>query len=218
MSLSAPKDIIYVLQESPLVPVFYHPDPGYVQSILKACYDGGMRVFEYTNRGEKAREIFPLLKSFVTEQCPGMLLGIGTIYRAEEAEYFIKAGADFVVQPVTTAAVAEICHKHNIPWLPAGATLNEIYAARELGAQVVKVFPGNVLGPAFIKAIKGPMADAQLMVTGGVEPTEKSLQEWFGSGILAAGLGSQLFGASVDTSQLADKIKSLLQFVKATRS
>jgi 2-dehydro-3-deoxyphosphogluconate aldolase/(4S)-4-hydroxy-2-oxoglutarate aldolase len=210
-------DIVSVLQQSPLVPVFYHADAAYTQSILKACYEGGMRVFEYTNRGEKAKETFPLLKAFVAEQCPGLQLGIGTIYKPEDAEFFIQAGADFVVQPVTTAAVADVCHRHNIPWLPAGATLNEIYHARELGAPVVKVFPGNVLGPAFIKAIKGPMPDAQLMVTGGVEPTEKSLREWFGSGILAAGLGSQLFGSNADVSTLAGTIQSLLQLVKAIR-
>ncbi len=219
MSIQSPTDIVRVLQQFPLVPVFYHADLAYAQTIVKACFDGGMRVFEYTNRGEKAKEVFPALKKFVDVHCPGLLLGIGTIYYPDAAEYYLHAGADFVVQPVTTAAVAEVCRKHAVPWLPAGATLTEIFQARELGATVVKVFPGNVLGSAFIKAVKGPMPDAQLMVTGGVEPTEKSLQEWFGSGILCAGIGSQLF--STDTSgdsggnNLTNRIARLITFVQS---
>ncbi|MDJ1495571.1 bifunctional 4-hydroxy-2-oxoglutarate aldolase/2-dehydro-3-deoxy-phosphogluconate aldolase [Cytophagaceae bacterium DM2B3-1] len=210
-------DIIAVLRQYPLVPVFYHGDLAYTQNILKSCYEGGMRAFEYTNRGEKAREVFPELKKFVAEQCPGMLLGIGTIYKPEDAEYFIQAGADFVVQPVTTAAVADVCHKHSIPWLPAAATLNEIFHARELGAAVVKIFPGNVLGPGFIKAVKGPMPDANLMVTGGVEPNQKNLQEWFSSGILCAGLGSQLFTATDGSSSddLSKRIAEIMSFVQS---
>jgi len=212
-------DLLTTLKHYPLVPVFYHADLAYTQGILKDCFDGGMRVFEYTNRGDKARDVFPALKAFVQINCPGMLLGIGTIYQPGEAEFYIEAGADFIVQPVITPAVAGVCHQHQVSWVPGGATLNEIFQARELGAQVVKVFPGNVLGPAFIKAIKGPMPDARLMVTGGVEPTEKSLQEWFTSGILCAGLGSQLFAAgSGETAAgqvLSGRIASLMSFVQS---
>lgn len=208
------EDILNRCRGYPIVPVFYHGDADYAKAIVKACYDGGMRVFEFTNRGDGARRVFAELVPFVREQCPDLALGIGTILTPESAEAFIGLGADFVVQPVTMATVAAVCHEHTVPWMPAGATLNEIYQATLLGADLVKVFPGNVVGPGFIRAIKGPMPHLNLMVTGGVEPTAVSLNEWFRAGVLCVGIGSQLFAGNPSADALRDRIAQLMTLVQ----
>ena len=198
----------------PVVPVFYHADLAYAQRILQACYAGGIRVFEFVNRGPQALEVFTQLQPFVAQNCPDMVLGIGTIYKAAEAEQFIAAGAKFVVQPLVTAEVAQVCRTHDIPWLPGALTPTEIYHATELGAAVVKIFPGNLVGPDYIRALRGPMPHVRLMVTGGVEPTEASVGAWFGAGVNAVGLGSQLFKNADDTAALSASIAQLMQFVQ----
>ncbi|HEX8348605.1 MAG TPA: bifunctional 4-hydroxy-2-oxoglutarate aldolase/2-dehydro-3-deoxy-phosphogluconate aldolase [Hymenobacter sp.] len=201
----------------PLVPVFYHADIAYAKRIVQACYAGGLRVFEFTNRGDKAFEVFSELQTFVAEQCPEMLLGIGTIYKAEDAERFIAAGADFIVQPVMTEEVATVCRQHNVPWMPGTMTPTEIYNATELGAALVKIFPGNMVGPSYVKALRGPMPNVPLMVTGGVEPTNESLADWFGAGVNAVGMGSQLFKNADDTEALSANIAKLMQFVNSLK-
>ena len=207
------------LTQHPLVPVFYQADSARAVALVQACYDGGMRVIEFTNRGEAALPVFTELVSHIRQHCPGLLLGIGTILTAEDANRFLDAGADFVVQPVTTASVGAVCHERNTPWIPAGATLNEIYQATLLGAEVVKVFPGNVVGPGFIKAIKGPMPQLNLMVTGGVEPTPDSLKIWFGAGATAVGLGSQLFtGENSDPAVLRARVAGLVTVVASLKN
>lgn len=204
-----PTEIHDLIIAHPIVPVFYHDDATYAQAIVEACYKGGLRVFEFTNRGEKALPVFSQLIGFVREHCPGMALGIGTILTPTEAADFIDAGADFVVQPVITAAVGELCRSRGILWIPAGTTLNEIYQATQLGVGLVKVFPGNVVGPSFIKAIKGPLPWLKLMVTGGVEPTSESLASWFGAGVTAVGIGSQLF-AKAEPDDVHRRVAQLL--------
>ncbi|WP_266366374.1 beta/alpha barrel domain-containing protein [Tellurirhabdus rosea] len=207
-------DLYSLVRQAPIVPVFYHADAAYAAQIVQACYDGGLRVFEFTNRGAAALSVFSELAAYVSRHCPDMALGIGTILTPEDAAAFIDAGADFVVQPVTSPAVGELCRSRNIPWIPAGTTLNEIYNATQLGADVVKVFPGNVVGPGFIKAIKAPMPHLQLMVTGGVEPTSESLNAWFSAGVTAVGIGSQLFAGDLTPEALRDRIANLLTILK----
>ena len=206
-------ETLATLLRHPVVPVFYHADAAYAQRIVQACYAGGIRVFEFVNRGEQAMAVFTQLQKFVQQQCPDMILGIGTIYKAEEAEQFIAAGAEFVVQPLATAEVAQVCNAHDIPWLPGAMTPTEIYNASQLGAAVVKIFPGNVVGPDYVKALRGPMPHIKLMVTGGVEPTRESVSAWFGAGVNAVGMGSQLFKNADDTDALATRISELMQIV-----
>ncbi len=204
-----PKAALELIVAHPIVPVFYHADAGYARNIVEACYTGGLRVCEFTNRGENALAVFTELVRFVREHCPGMALGIGTILTPEEASGFLDAGADFVVQPVTTAAVGELCRERDVLWVPAGTTLNEVYHATQLGASLVKIFPANVVGPAFVRAIRGPLPWLKLMVTSGVEPTLESLETWFGAGATAVGVGSQLF-ADADPATLSSRIATLL--------
>ncbi|UFH52735.1 bifunctional 4-hydroxy-2-oxoglutarate aldolase/2-dehydro-3-deoxy-phosphogluconate aldolase [Spirosoma sp. KNUC1025] len=214
MALFSSEQIIDLVSSHPIVPVFYHPDAGQAQAIVQACYDGGLRVFEFTNRGTQALSVFTQLVRYVRENCPEMAIGIGTILTPEDAATFLDAGADFVVQPVTIAAVGDVCRERGVPWMPAGSTLNEIYQATLLGADIVKVFPGNVVGPDFIKAIKGPMPFLKLMVTGGVEPTIDSLSSWFRAGVTAVGIGSQLFsGQTADPAVLRERVAALVQMV-----
>lgn len=205
------------LKTSPLVPVFFHPDAEYAQHIVRACYSGGIRFFEFTNRGPEAREVFAVLEKTVRADCPGMTLGIGTIYTPADAEWFMRAGAGFVVQPVTTAEVAAVCRAANKPWIPGAMTLNEIWTAWQMGATAVKVFPGNLVGPSYIRALRGPMPDVPLMVTGGVEPSAESIGEWLDAGVQATGLGSQLFKGdfSNDFSALSHRIRELMNFVRS---
>ncbi|MCX6215031.1 bifunctional 4-hydroxy-2-oxoglutarate aldolase/2-dehydro-3-deoxy-phosphogluconate aldolase [Spirosoma sp.] len=216
MSAFTSEKILDLVSNHPIVPVFYHPDSAHAQSIVQACYDGGLRVFEFTNRGEMALPVFTDLVKYVRANCPDMAMGIGTILTPTDTELFLDAGADFVVQPVTTAAVGDVCRERGVSWVPAGSTLNELYQATVLGADLVKVFPGNVVGPGFIKAIKGPMPGLKLMVTGGVEPTTDSLTAWFQAGVTAVGIGSQLFsGQNLTPEALKERVASLVQHVSS---
>jgi len=197
MARNASSIVYSRIEETPIVPLFFNADLTVAQHVLKACYDGGIRVFEFTNRGAEAPAIFAKLIDFCEKECPDLVLGIGTIYDAKQANEFIAMGADFMLQPFTTPEVGEVCAKHDIPWMPGTMTLTEIRNAEILGAKYVKIFPGNVVGPGFVKAIKGPMPKTKIMVTGGVEPNKESLSSWFGAGAAAVGMGSQLFPAEL---------------------
>jgi 2-dehydro-3-deoxyphosphogluconate aldolase/(4S)-4-hydroxy-2-oxoglutarate aldolase len=207
------KEILNLVLAKPLVPVYFNADLEHTKKVISACYEGGIRVFEFTNRGEKAMEVFKQLVPFVKENCPEMILGIGTIVDKNTAESFIKLGADFIVQPGTTLEVAEVCKNYDIAWIPGVMTPTEIYQAQAWGAEMVKIFPGNILGSAYVKALRGPMPDLKIMVTGGVEPTEESLKEWFGAGANAVGLGSQLFKDFGNLEEFKNKVKSLFAFI-----
>ncbi len=212
-------NIVYSrIEETPIVPLFFNADLTVAQHVLKACYDGGIRVFEFTNRGAEAPAIFAKLIDYCEKECPDLVLGIGTIYDAKQANEFIAMGADFMLQPFTTPEVGEVCAKHDIPWMPGTMTLTEIRNAEILGAKYVKIFPGNVVGPGFVKAIKGPMPKTKIMVTGGVEPNKESLSSWFGAGAAAVGMGSQLFPADLiakkDYQSISNTISDLIKIYR----
>jgi 2-dehydro-3-deoxyphosphogluconate aldolase / (4S)-4-hydroxy-2-oxoglutarate aldolase len=181
------------IAERPLVPLFYHPDVDFCLQVLQACYNGGIRVFELTNRGKGADILFSKLIDYRNKNMPEMAIGIGTIFTANQAKHFIDLEADFVIQPIVDEGVAKVCNDHNIAWTPGAMTFTEIYKAQQLGSDIVKLFPGNIVGPDFLKAMKGPMPNTKILVTGGVEPNEQNIKTWFTSGAHALGLGSQLF-------------------------
>ena len=205
--------VLATLLRYPVVPVFYHPDAAHARRLLQACYAGGIRAIEFTNRGDNALAVFAELLTYVQENCPGLVLGIGTLFTAAQAEKFIAAGAAFVVQPCVTAEVAAVCHAHGVPWLPGALTPPEIYQASQLGAAMVKLFPGSAVGPDYVKALRGPLPHLKLMVTGGVEPTPESIGAWLRAGANAVGLGSQLFNDADDTAALSARINDLLRAV-----
>lgn len=216
MSRFSKLEVLAKLDALPAVPLFYHADANFAKQILDASYQAGMRAFEFTNRGPEALEVFKKLVEHVAKHCPDLALGIGTIFTPEQAEQFLDAGADFLIQPVITAAVGEVCQKRGVAWLPGALTVNEIYQAQVLGADIVKIFPANALGSGFIKSIMGPMPQAKLMVTGGVEPNEANLREWFGAGAQYVGLGSQLFKNSdqLGVQALSRQIAEVVAIVK----
>ncbi|MET7255110.1 bifunctional 4-hydroxy-2-oxoglutarate aldolase/2-dehydro-3-deoxy-phosphogluconate aldolase [Dyadobacter jiangsuensis] len=188
---------LILLNEVGVLPLFYHADIEIAKEVINAAYRGGARAFEFTNRGDNAYNVFAELLAYVKESLPGLSLGIGTIYDAETAQKFIDAGTDFIVTPCLNPAVGAACLKAGIPWIPGVSTLTEIYNAQQAGAEVVKLFPGEVVGSAFVRAIRGPMPKVKIMVTGGVQPTKESINEWFGAGAYAVGLGSNLFPKDV---------------------
>jgi len=183
---------IQTVLDYPVVPVFYNADPGICQGVLEACYAGGLRVFEFTNRGENALSTFILLQKSIKD-LPGYILGAGTVLNDRDAEAFIDAGASFIVSPCFIETVSDVCYQRKIPYMPGCMTVKEVYYAMEAGCEIIKVFPGEVLGTSFVKAVKAVFPKAQLMVTGGVSPTKESLALWFQAGVTAVGMGSLLF-------------------------
>ncbi|RLD83178.1 MAG: bifunctional 4-hydroxy-2-oxoglutarate aldolase/2-dehydro-3-deoxy-phosphogluconate aldolase [Bacteroidetes bacterium] len=180
-------------KEIGIVPVFYHSDLEIAKQVVKACYDGGARIFEFTNRGDFAHEIFGELVKYASKELPGMMLGIGSVVDGATTALYLQLGANFIVSPILNKEMARICNRRKVSWMPGCGSLSEISFAEELGAEVVKIFPATqVGGPDFIKAVKGPFKFTNIMPTGGVKPTEENLKEWFKAGAYCVGMGSQL--------------------------
>lgn len=186
--------VLNTLDAVGIVPVFYHADAAVCKEILKAVYSGGVRVFEFTNRGDGAHKVFEELVLWAKQELPELILGIGSVVDAATAALYIQLGANFVVAPIVNAETAVTCNRRKIPWMPGCGSLTEINYAESLGADVVKIFPAEQVGGAeFIKAIKGPCPWTQIMPTGGVQPNDDNLKKWFTAGAHCVGLGSQLF-------------------------
>lgn len=200
--------VIEAMKETAMVPVFYHPDLEVSKNVLKACYDGGVRAFEFTNRGEKAAEVFAGLAAYAAE-LPGMILGAGSISFAKDARTFIKLGANFVVGPQYVPEVVTVCRWRHIPYMPGCGTVSEVGRAQRAGCDICKVFPGDVLGPAFVKGLRAPMPWSQIMVTGGVKPEKANLEAWFKAGVTCVGMGSNLFPKDVIAAGEWPKITEL---------
>nr|WP_185154616.1 bifunctional 4-hydroxy-2-oxoglutarate aldolase/2-dehydro-3-deoxy-phosphogluconate aldolase [Dysgonomonas sp. 511] len=198
-----------VMAETGMVPVFYHSDLEVSKQVLKACYEGGVRAFEFTNRGDFAHEIFGELNKWAAKECPDMILGIGSIVDAGTASLFLQLGANFVVGPLLNPDIFKVCNRRQVAYIPGCGSVSEVGYAQELGAEVVKVFPGDVVGPAFVKGIKAPMPWSNLMVTGGVTPTEDNLSKWFAAGVTCVGMGSNLFPKDVIAAKDWGKITQL---------
>ena len=179
-----------ILQQK-LLPLYYQPDAETSRSILEALYAGGMRVVEYTNRGEQALENFRMLQQ-IKRTMPGMMLGIGTIKNAADALKFIDAGADFIVAPTTNVEVGQKAFSAGLLWIPGCMTPTEIGVAEAAGATLVKLFPGNLLGPTFVTGVRELFPRMHFMPTGGVEAEKKNLKKWFQAGVSAVGIGSKL--------------------------
>lgn len=183
--------IVAQMGNAGMIPVFSHASIDASKRVLDASYEAGVRVFEFTNRTAEASEVFQALKQHA-EQYPDLLLGIGTILTAADAEKFHLMGADFIVSPALVSEVASYCNFNQVFWIPGCATVTEVFQAKSLGATLVKAFPGNLLGPGFIKAVLSVIPDIKLMPTGGVEPTHENLAAWFDAGVHCVGMGSQL--------------------------
>jgi 2-dehydro-3-deoxyphosphogluconate aldolase/(4S)-4-hydroxy-2-oxoglutarate aldolase len=215
------EQIVDTMKRTGVVPLFTHDNAEEAQQVIEAAYRGGVRVFEFTNRKKNSFDVFVhLLKQ--RSSYPELMIGIGTIMDGVTTKKFIDAGADFIISPILKLEMAEVCRAHNKLWMPGCATLTEIVTAKENGAEVIKVFPGSVLGPGFISSIMPVVPDLQLMITGGVEPNEKNLSAWFKAGAMCVGMGSQLFTKEIIAEKnwtlLEKNVVEALDIVKKLRS
>ncbi len=214
--------VVTAVQETGLVPLFTHDEPDTALAVINTCAGAGVRAFEFTNRRPNSFEIFRELNKHVRTNHPDLLLGIGTVLDAGTTERYIEAGADFIISPVMKPEMAPACHSAGVPWIPGCATLTEIVAARDNGAGIIKIFPGSVLGPEFVRSILPVIPDLKLMITGGVEPTEESITRWFDAGAFCVGLGSQLFTKDVilhkDWETLSKSVSGALSVIRHYRS
>lgn len=214
-----PDIIVKAFEDTKVIPVFYHEDPEVCAEVMKACYAGGIRVFEFTNRGEGARQNFAHLRDLKTATMPDMQLGIGTIKNAADAKTFTDMGADFIVCPVVDPETAAYCKSAGILWIPGCMTPTEISIAEKNGAPLVKLFPGSALGPDYVKAIKPLFPGLKFMPTGGVEPEITNLKAWFGAGVVCVGMGSNLIPKETlskkDWTGLSEKIKQTFALLRS---
>ena len=211
-------EVVESMKSTGIVPVFYHKDLEICKKIIKASYDAGTRVFEFTNRGDYAHEVFGALNKYVTENFKDMILGVGSVIDAGTASLYLQLGANFIVSPLVNADMAKVCNRRKVAWMPGCGSVTEISYAQELGAEVVKIFPGaQVGGPSFVKAVKGPMPWSSIMPTGGVSPSEENLKEWFDAGVHCVGIGSKLFSKDengrYDYQEISAKFEKSLEIV-----
>lgn len=210
------------MQRTGLVPLFYHSDLELSKGILKACYEGGARVLEFTNRGDYAHEVFRELNKFAEAELPEMILGVGSLTDAGTASLYMQLGANFIVTPALREDIAIACNRKKILWSPGCGTLTEISRAEELGCELVKLFPGGSYGPGFVKAIKGPQPWTSVMPTGGAAPTEENLKGWFDAGVTCVGMGSQLISKKViekqDFEGLKNQVSQCLSLIQRIRT
>ncbi len=211
-----------LMQETGLVPLFYHADIETGKKILKACYDGGARVLEFTARGDFAHEVFAELNKYAIKELPEMALGVGSITDAGAASLYMQMGANFIVTPSLRVDIATVCNRRKVLWSPGCGSLTEINAAEELGCEIVKLFPGALYGSEFVKAIKGPQPWTSIMPTGGVTTEEANLEAWFTAGVTCVGMGSQLISKSIlknkNYNELENKVRESLALIKKIKS
>lgn len=214
--------VLNTITETGIVPLFYNQDTELVKQVVKACYAGGARVFEFTNRGDYAHEVFAEVNKWCVSECPEMIMGVGSIVDAGTASLYIQLGANFIVSPSLNPDMAKVCNRRKIAWMPGCGTLSEINMAEELGCEIVKIFPGKeVGGPAFVKAITAPCPWTSIMPSGGVSPDKENLEAWFSAGVTCVGLGSQLTPKDVvakeDFAFIENKVKEAIAFVAHLR-
>ena len=194
--------VLAKMGETGVVPVFYHKDPEVAKQVVKACYDGGIRAFEFTNRGDFAHEVFAEVVKFAAKECPDMAMGVGSVVDPATAALYIQLGACFVVGPLFNPEVSKVCNRRLVPYTPGTGTVSEVGAAQETGCDLVKCFPGDVLGPKFIKGLMAPMP-------------------WTKAGVFCVGMGSKLFPkdkvVAQDWQYVTDKCREALGYVADAR-
>ena len=209
------------MAETGMVPLFYHSDIEIAKKTLKACYDGGSRLLEFTSRGDFAHQIFDKLNRYVLSELPDMIMGVGSVTDAAAASLYMQLGANFIVTPVLREDIAVACNRRKVLWSAGCGSLTEIARAEELGGEIVKLFPGSTYGPGFVKAVKGPQPWTSIMPTGGVTTEEDNLRGWFDAGVTCVGMGSKLISmdvlASGDYQGLKAKVEETLKLINKIR-
>jgi len=215
-------EVAQVMKDTSLVPLFYHGDIDVAKNVVTACYEGGARLLEFTSRGDFAHEIFRDLSKHCENELPEMILGVGSVTDAASASAYMALGANFIVTPVLREDIAIVCNRRKVMWSPGCGSLTEICRAEELGAEIVKLFPGGIYGPAFIKAIRGPQPWTSIMPTGGVAPTDENMSAWLNAGATCLGMGSKLITKDIvarkDYGQLRQNVKDCLALIKKIKA
>ena len=210
--------VINKMMELRMIPLFYDSDFQVAKNILQACYNGGARLIEFTNRGDFAIEVFSKLIKFASKELPGMIVGIGSVTDSAAASQYMLLGANFVVTPVLREDIAIVCNRRKVLWIPGCGSLSEIAKAEEMGCEFVKLFPGNIYGPDFIKSVKAPQPWSSIMPTGGVSIEQSNLLGWFKAGADCVGLGSKLISEEIlinqDFKKLEKNVLDTIQFIQ----
>jgi len=210
-------EVAQAMKDTGMVPLFFSTDVNLSKNILKACYDGGARLMEFTARGDFAHEIFAELTKYAIKELPGMIMGVGSVTDAAAASLYMQLGANFIVTPVLREDIAVVCNRRKVLWSPGCGTLTEIARAEELGCEIVKLFPADLYGAEFIKNIKGPQPWTSIMPTGGVDPSAESLKSWFQAGATCVGIGSQLISkeiiATKNYAELTKRVKEVIEII-----
>ncbi len=214
-------EVATAMKETGMIPLFFNSDIELSKNVLRACYQGGARLLEFTARGDFAHEVFGELTKFAIAELPGMIMGVGSVTDAAAASLYIQLGANFVVTPVLREDIAIVCNRRKVLWSPGCGSLTEISRAEELGCEIVKLFPGDLYGPNFVKGIKGPQPWTSIMPTGGVEPNRENLSAWFNAGVTCVGMGSKLISkdilANKDFAKLEQDVKDALAIIESIR-
>jgi 2-dehydro-3-deoxyphosphogluconate aldolase / (4S)-4-hydroxy-2-oxoglutarate aldolase len=207
-------EVLRKIVSSGLVSVIRAESHDQAERIADACVQGGVGAVEITYTVPRATSVIEHLAKKITGD---ILLGAGTVLDPETARIAILAGAQFVVSPSLNPETARLCNRYQIPYMPGAATISEVVAAMECGADIVKVFPGELLGPAFVQSVKGPLPQASLMPSGGV--TLANVAEWIKAGSVAVGVGSNLtVGAKTgDFSSITQLARQFAEKIKEAR-
>ena len=215
-------EVATTMKEVGMIPLFFNNDLELSKKVLKACYDGGAKLLEFTARGDFAHEVFGDLIKYSVKELPGMIMGVGSVSDAAQASLFMSLGANFVVTPLLREDIATVCNRRKVLWSAGCGSLTEIARAEELGCEIVKLFPGDIFGPQFVKSVKGPQPWTSIMPTGGVSPTEENLKGWFDAGVTCVGMGSKLISkditANEDFVKLEMNVRKVLAIIKSLRS
>ena len=216
-------DVVLKMREIGAIPLYYNPDATIMKEVISACYRGGMKIFEFTNRGDLAHELFAELVRWSRDEMSDLVLGVGTVVDAGTCSLYIQMGAKFIVSPLLNEEMARVCNRRKVLWIPGCATASEISRAEELGADLVKLFPGPTVGGAkFLKAYLGPCPWSNIMPSGGVSPTVDNLTEWFEAGAFCVGMGSQLISREIiqkrDFKKLEQVASSAMDIISKLKS
>lgn len=214
-------EVAQAMKDTGMIPLFFNSDIELSKNVLKACYNGGARLLEFTSRGDFAHEVFGELNKYAIKELPGMILGVGSVTDAASASLYMALGANFIVTPVLREDIAIVCNRRKVLFSPGCGSVSDIARAEELGCEIIKLFPGDIYGPKFVKAILGPQPWTSIMPTGGVSPTEENLKGWFDAGVTCVGMGSQLISKDIlakkDFAKLEQDVKDALAIIKAVR-
>lgn len=210
------------MTDTGLVPLFFHADKDVAKQVVAACADGGALFVEFTNRGDRAIDVFREIAAFRDHERPDVILGVGSVCHAGTAALYMAMGADAIVSPILDHDIAKTCNSQKVPYIPGCGSASEIHQAHLLGVDICKIFPaGEVGGPGFIKNVKAPCPWATLMPSSGVSPTKENLTEWFNAGAVCVGMGSNLISkemlAATDYPGIMKKIMEVLALIREIR-